>query len=453
MRRQVAMLILRQIKRSLFMNREFRRYLGYAVGEIILVIVGILIALRIDTWHEERQTQKAIDEYLDGIARNIREDLVEIGALTARRQAILFASAKVRWNMGLLTSYTVDEIEFASEALMLAREQLYVNANTSGYEGLRNSGYLSSLGDPELEGLLFEYYELVARIRQFEQNHNEYLRGLSLQFTSHAFGDLMLAFREPDFFAAEIFAGSDLQAGFREILGDPIVVAWFEAANLQPLLVDYLRLESLGRLYIEHVERAGSNAGLSSRASIYDPNSGLGYGRILETGKLAWHSYAVEWYPNPGNDIPENRGTFASDIRAVTFANDAMDIRYPGIEHLGGPNWAAVVIRVGGVYPSATRASRDYSRFASLRMEMKGARGGEQVSVQLKDSSDRDDGTQINVPVTLTDEWHTYEFSLDDFENADTSKLFVVAGFLFYEQIEPMSFSVRNITYLAPGAP
>ena len=169
--------------------------------------------------------------------------------------------------------------------------------------------------------------------------------------------------------AAEIFAGSDLQTGFREILGDPIVVAWFEAADLQPLLIDYLRLESLGRLYIEHIERAGSNAGLSSRASIYDPNSGLGYGRILENGKLAWHSYAVEWYPNPGNDIPENRGTFASDIRAVTFADDAMDIRYPGIEHLGGPNWAAVVIRVGGVYPSATRASRDYSRFAALRME------------------------------------------------------------------------------------
>ena len=44
------------------MNRQFRRYLGYAAGEILLVIAGILIALRIDTWHEQRQVREAIDQ-------------------------------------------------------------------------------------------------------------------------------------------------------------------------------------------------------------------------------------------------------------------------------------------------------------------------------------------------------------------------------------------------------
>jgi hypothetical protein len=171
------MLILRHLKRSFFMNREFRRYLGYAVGEILLVIVGILIALRIDTWHEERQTQQAIDEYLAGIARNIREDIAEIEAIRAKREAAMFAAKLARCSMGWLTSYAVAEIEYASDALALAREQHYFNANTSSYEGLRNSGLLSNLREPEIESLLFEYYELVSRIRQFEQNQNEYLRG------------------------------------------------------------------------------------------------------------------------------------------------------------------------------------------------------------------------------------------------------------------------------------
>ena len=435
------------------MNREFRRYLGYAVGEIVLVIIGIVIALRIDTWHEERQTQIAIDEYLAGIARNIREDIAELESLRGRREAAMFSSGKARWSMGWLSAYRVDEIEFASDALALAREQLYFNANTSGYEGLRNSGLLSSLGDPAIESLLFEYYELVSRVRQFEQNHNEYLRGLSLQFTSHAYGDLMLAFQEPRFFEEEIFAGSELQAGFRDILRDPIVLAWFEAADLPSLLLDYMRLENLGRLYIELFEQVGSDTIPASRESFYDPNSGLGYARVLDDGELAWHSYAVAWYPTPDNEIPENRGTFASDIRAISFSSESMDIRYPGIEHLGGPNWVAVVVRVGGVSPTATRDAKDYSRFASLRLDMKGAKGGEQFSIHLKDSSDADDGTQTNIPVTLTEEWQTYDFDLASFENADLSKLYIVTGFLFIDQPEPVSFSVRNVTFLQRGDP
>ena len=100
------------------MNREFRRYLGYAVGEIILVIVGILIALRIDTWHEEQQTQKAINEYLSGIARNVREDIDEIATIRRQREAAMFASKVARWNMGWLTSYTPAQIE----AQLLAEE-------------------------------------------------------------------------------------------------------------------------------------------------------------------------------------------------------------------------------------------------------------------------------------------------------------------------------------------
>lgn len=45
------------------MNGRFSRYLACAAAEILLVIAGILIALRIDTWHEERQAKNAIDEY------------------------------------------------------------------------------------------------------------------------------------------------------------------------------------------------------------------------------------------------------------------------------------------------------------------------------------------------------------------------------------------------------
>lgn len=108
---------------------------------------------------------------------------------------------------------------------------------------------------------------------------------------------------------------------------------------------------------------------------------------------------------------------------------------------------------MGGPSPSVTRKYKDYSGFTRLRLEVKGDEGGEAFSVHLKDSEDPDDGTQTDIPVTLTDEWQTYDFDLSAFETADLSKLYVVTGFLFYQQPEPASFSVRNITFLTPGDP
>lgn len=292
------------------MNGRFSRYLACAAAEILLVIAGILIALRIDTWHEERQAKNAIDEYLVGIARNIRKDITQIEAIRAMREAAMFASKIARWNMAWLTSYSVDEIEYASNALALAREQLYFNANTGGHEGLRNSGLLSKLGNPSLEHLLFEYHDIVTRIQLYEPNHNEYLRGLSLRLTANDYGDLLLIFREPRFATPEKFAGEALQAGYRELLTDPIVQAWYEATAVQVLLRDYERPQSLGERYIDYIEQgSGARNGALRQDALYDSNSGLGYARVVENGRLAWHSFDVDWFPNPENENPANRGT------------------------------------------------------------------------------------------------------------------------------------------------
>ena len=50
--------IFRKIRQQLVSQNKFSRYLIYAIGEIILVVIGILIALKIDNWNERIQQDK-----------------------------------------------------------------------------------------------------------------------------------------------------------------------------------------------------------------------------------------------------------------------------------------------------------------------------------------------------------------------------------------------------------
>ncbi len=45
----------RKIRQNLLMENKTGQYLKYALGEIILVVIGILIALSINNWNEHRK--------------------------------------------------------------------------------------------------------------------------------------------------------------------------------------------------------------------------------------------------------------------------------------------------------------------------------------------------------------------------------------------------------------
>ncbi|MBT8293981.1 MAG: hypothetical protein KJN70_11960 [Eudoraea sp.] len=62
----------RKIRKKLADDNKPLKYMRYAVGEIVLVVVGILIALQINNWNEERTTiEQSI--MLEGYERIIDE--------------------------------------------------------------------------------------------------------------------------------------------------------------------------------------------------------------------------------------------------------------------------------------------------------------------------------------------------------------------------------------------
>lgn len=70
---------LRQLRLKQISGRQFRRYFLYALGEVLLVVIGILLALQIDSWNNNRILKKKEFLYLKEIQVSLQDDLERIG--------------------------------------------------------------------------------------------------------------------------------------------------------------------------------------------------------------------------------------------------------------------------------------------------------------------------------------------------------------------------------------
>nr|WP_299337632.1 DUF6090 family protein [Allomuricauda sp.] len=63
---------LRKVRRNFLSEGRFSKYLLYAVGEIFLVVIGILIALQINNWNEQRKALKEREKLIEALRSDAR---------------------------------------------------------------------------------------------------------------------------------------------------------------------------------------------------------------------------------------------------------------------------------------------------------------------------------------------------------------------------------------------
>ncbi len=61
----------RKIRQKTLTKNKFGKYLTYAFGEIVLVVIGILIALSINNWNEARISQTKFDQSLKKVHKEL----------------------------------------------------------------------------------------------------------------------------------------------------------------------------------------------------------------------------------------------------------------------------------------------------------------------------------------------------------------------------------------------
>ena len=156
--------IFRKIRKKMADDNEPMKYARYAIGEILLVVIGILIALQINNWNEERKESLAIKNVLIEIKEDLIEDRAELERNIELRTADFEAQKRIINVLETNCSFN-ENVRSDLGRIHLARN---VFSASKGYDLLKELN-LGALRDKELRVLLTRYYE-----RDIAWVHREY---------------------------------------------------------------------------------------------------------------------------------------------------------------------------------------------------------------------------------------------------------------------------------------
>ena len=79
----------RKIRQKLLSENKFSKYLIYAIGEIVLVVIGILIAVQINNWNENWKKEKLKVSYKISLINDLSSDTLKLNELIAKNNSEL----------------------------------------------------------------------------------------------------------------------------------------------------------------------------------------------------------------------------------------------------------------------------------------------------------------------------------------------------------------------------
>ena len=169
--------VFRRIREDILTNSKGSRYLLYAAGELSLVIVGILIALQINNWNEERIEQNEIREYALNLSAALDRDIemlvpVEMQIITSIRQAEGLAS--------YLRDRTLNEIDNADLFFLSTHIGYRPYAwSRAALEQLKAAGGLRQMRNRRLAERISDYDALTQHLDQDYREDEETARAKS----------------------------------------------------------------------------------------------------------------------------------------------------------------------------------------------------------------------------------------------------------------------------------
>lgn len=74
------------VRQNLLSKGETGNYLKYAIGEILLVMVGIILALQVNNWNEEWKDKNLKQTFLIKLKSNLQDDILRFNEVSTSNQ-------------------------------------------------------------------------------------------------------------------------------------------------------------------------------------------------------------------------------------------------------------------------------------------------------------------------------------------------------------------------------
>lgn len=172
----------RRIRQQFLIDNKIRKYLVYAIGEIFLVVIGILIALQINNWNEVQKVNYRVDRNLSSLAKELKsnEQILQQNIRVVQSQLIL--------TLNLIDSLNRDVVAVEDRDKFLHRNCSQLgplrikSLATTTLTELISSGGFSNIDSEELRGNIFLYQGEIDHLRITIGKFDDYWQDIELPY-------------------------------------------------------------------------------------------------------------------------------------------------------------------------------------------------------------------------------------------------------------------------------
>lgn len=138
----------RKIRQKLLVENRFNKYMLYAIGEIVLVVIGILIALQINNWNEQATEKSKINNYYKKISDEIDFTITDVNNILENVDNLIQSNKR---SLEIIKSKNKDSLNNLSKTIGALGTAYTANFTFPIIDEFLEQGYLAKIKNDSIK--------------------------------------------------------------------------------------------------------------------------------------------------------------------------------------------------------------------------------------------------------------------------------------------------------------
>src|SRR6056297_1266377 len=164
----------RKIRQNLLMENKTSKYFKYAIGEILLVVIGILLALQINNWNENRRNSNKETAILANIHKEFNQNKKQLDSVVKAHKAVLRNCAKIISLFPITSKPEPAVLDSLSHQLFWSYGGITFNPSQTSIKALSSTSSFDIIKNTTLRDHLISWNDLIKDYQEEElraRNH------------------------------------------------------------------------------------------------------------------------------------------------------------------------------------------------------------------------------------------------------------------------------------------